>query len=131
MLPTQYSLSSNRILCGLFILLISFVFLSCTSIFISDTILPDEVKIVSEDYELYDGRPVIFFVEDGSWPAKLPSSLSGRKVYQYEELSRLSGIVEGEYEIDHGRYFVIRLADNTLVKVHSEIFLEVTNFTDK
>jgi len=131
MLPTQSLLSDNRVLCGLFIFLNSFVFLSCTSIYISDTILPDDVKIVSEDYELFDGRPVIFSLEDGLWPAKLPSSLSGRKVYRYEDLNGRGGIVEGEYQIDHGRYFVIRLADNILVKVHSEIFLEVTNFTDK
>jgi len=112
-------------------LLISFGFISCTEIFISDSLLPENVKVISTDYELYDRRSVVFSSEIDSWPEKFPSSLSGRKLYRFEDLNSKSGIVEGEYKIDHGRYIVMRLADDTLVKVPKEVFLEVTYFADE
>ncbi|HIM83008.1 MAG TPA: hypothetical protein EYM55_00085 [Candidatus Marinimicrobia bacterium] len=88
------------------------------------------MKVVSTDYELYDGRSVVFSSEIDSWPEKFPSSLSGRKLYRFEDLNSKNGIVEGEYKIDHGRYIVMRLADDTLVKVPKEVFLVITDFTD-
>ena len=112
------------------LLIVCFGFISCTDIFVSDTLLPEDVKVVSEDYELYDGRSVVFTAEKGSWSAKPPSSLSGRKVYSYEDLNSKKGIVEGEYKIDHWRYIVIRLANDKLVKVPKEVFFNVTQFID-
>ncbi|MFQ6607873.1 MAG: hypothetical protein ACE5EE_04965 [Fidelibacterota bacterium] len=125
---SQFSLGNAF---GLFMVVLSaigFNLFSCSGVIISDTILPEEVKIVPDDHELYDGRQVVFANESGSWSPVLPSSLSGRKYYHYEDLMGVSGVVEGEYEIDHGRYVVIRFADGTLVKVASEVFLEVTDF---
>ena len=117
--------------CIVTFLLIGFGFISCTEIFISDSLLPENVKIVTTDYELYDGRYVVFNSKFDSWPEKFPFSLSGRKLYRFEDLNSKSGIVEGEYKIEHGRYLVIRLADDTLVKVPKEVFLEVTYFADE
>ena len=124
----QHCFISNH--CIVTFLLIGFGFISCAEIFISDFLLPENVKIVSTDYELYDGRSVVFSREIDSWPEKFPSSLSGRKLYRFEDLNSKNGIVEGEYKIDHGRYIVIRLADDTLVKVPKEVFLVITEFTD-
>ena len=127
-IQNQHCFISNH--CIVTFLLISFGFISCTEIFISDSLLPENVKVVSTDYELYDGRTVVFSSEIDSWSEKFPSSLSGRKLYRFEDLNSKNGIVEGEYKIDHGRYIVIRLADDTLVKVPKEVFLVITDFTD-
>jgi|TARA_B100000035_G_scaffold129116_1_gene109765 hypothetical protein len=105
-------------------------FISCIDIIISDTLLPEDVKVVSEDYELFDGRSLVFSAEKGLWFAKPPSSLSGRKVYNYKDLNSKKGIVEGEYKIDHEHYIVIRLDGDILIKVPKEVFFNVTQFID-
>ena len=105
--------------------------LACTQIYISDTLIPDKTKRVPEDYALYDGMGVAFKVDvDAEYVVEMPSSLSGRRTYQYKELQSKTGIVVGEFEFHPGNYFIIRLEDESLVKVPSKDFFKTTYFAE-
>ena len=100
----------------------------CTQFTISDTLIPDETKRVSADYPLYDGMGVEFKADvDSEYILGMPSSLSGRKKYNYKELDGKTGTVVVEFAL---KYFIIILEDKSLVKVPSRDFLKTTYFTD-
>ncbi|MDP6230471.1 MAG: hypothetical protein QF765_07235 [Candidatus Marinimicrobia bacterium] len=110
------------------ILLLFTLMFSCTSYFISDTNLPEDVKIVSEDYPLYDGKVIRIIGNDRDYTS---SSLSGRRQYMWEELSEKHGTVMGEYELPDGRYYIVEMDDLLLIKIPSVIFLKVVIFPDE
>jgi len=106
-----------------------FIFIiSCTSYYISDTDIPEDVKIVSEDYPLYEGKVIRIIGNDRDYN---PSSLSGKRQYMWEELSEKYGTVMGEYELPGGRYYIVEMDDLKLIKIPSIIFLEVIIFPDE
>ncbi len=109
-------------------LYIFFLIISCTAYYISDTDIPEDVKIVSEDYPLYDGKVIRIIGNDRDFN---PSSLSGRRQYMWEELSEKYGTVMGEYELPGGRYYIVEMDDLKLIKIPSIIFLEVIIFPDE
>ncbi len=111
--------------------LISFIFIliiSCTSYYISDTDIPEDVKIVSEDFPLYDGKTIRITGNDNDYR---PSSISGRRQFMWEELSEQYGTVMGEYELPNGRYYIVEMEDLKLIKIPSIIFLKVVIFPDE
>ena len=59
-----------------------------------------------------------------------PASISGRKKYTYADLTGQSGIVDGEYSLTGGAYYIIRLENRELVKIPSRNFILVTEFID-
>ena len=102
---------------------------ACGRYFISDTILPDSIIQVDPDHRLYDGRHVRFIAAKNELKEN-PASISGRKKYTYADLTGQSGIVDGEYSLTGGAYYIIRLENRELVKIPSRDFLLVTEFND-
>ena len=100
---------------------------ACTRFLVSDTILPEQVIQVVPEHILYDGRSIIFLPTLNN-QKEIPSSISGRKKYTYDNLSEQTGKVEGEYLLTGGVYFIIRLENEKLIKIPSKDFLIVTNF---
>lgn len=104
------------------------IIFSCTSYYISDTDLPEDVKVVSENYPLFDGKAIRIIGNDRDYT---PSSLSGRRQYTWEELSEKYGTVMGEYELPGGRYYIVEMDNLLLIKIPSIIFLKVVIFPDE
>ena len=101
--------------------------MACSRFLVSDTIIPEKLIQVPQDHILYDERKVIFLpnINDQN---EFPSSISGRETYTYDDLSKQTGKVEGEYVLLGGDYYIIRLEDKKLIKIPSEDFLIVTDF---
>lgn len=108
-----------------FLLIIIF---SCTPNYISDSDIPEEVKIVQGDYPVYDGKAVRFSNIENKYK---PSSISGRRQYNWSELAEKNGTVIGEFELPHGRYYIIEMEDLKLIKIPSAIFLEIVIFPEE
>ena len=104
------------------------IVVTCAPYYISDNDIPDEVKIVSVDYPLYDGKRIRFTGNDTNYR---PSSISDRQHYMWEELAEQNGIVIGEFELPYGRYYIIEMDDLKLIKIPSVIFLKVVIFPDE
>ena len=102
---------------------------ACGRYFISDTILPDSIIQVDPNHILYDGRHVRFIAAKNELKEN-PASISGRKKYTYADLTGQSGIVDGEYSLTGGAYYIIRLENRELVKIPSRDFLLVIEFID-
>ena len=111
-----------------YILVTCFSIIACGRFLVSDTILPKNFIQVAQDHILYDGRKIIFLQQDINDQKEFPSSISGRETYSYDALSKQTGIVEGEYILLGGNYYIIRLENKKLIKVPSEDFLLVTDF---
>ncbi len=111
------------------LLLLLFIGCSCTSGYISDQLLPNSVKIVPQDYPLYDGKLIYFSVADIHH--NLPTSISGREQYTWEELTDISGIVVGEYTLPNGNYYIIQLENGAYIKIPSLLFFNVVRFIDQ
>ncbi len=104
------------------------IVVTCAPYYISDYHIPDEVKIVSADYPLYDGKHIRFSGNDTNYK---PSSISGRRQYMWEELAEKNGIVIGEFELPDDRYYIIEMDDLKLIKIPSVIFLNVLIFPEE
>jgi len=101
--------------------------MACSRFLVSDTIIPEKLIQVPQDHILYDERKVIFLPNIND-QKEFPSSISGRETYTYDDLSKQTGKVEGEYVLLGGNYYIIRLEDKKLIKIPSEDFLIVTDF---
>ena len=104
------------------------IIMTCTPYYISDDDIPNEVKIISEDHPLYDGKRVRFIGYNSDYRS---SSISGRRQYMWEELAEKNGRVIGEFELPNGRYYIVEMDDLKLIKIPSSIFLDVIIFPEE
>ena len=102
--------------------------MTCTPYYISDDDIPNEVKIVSGDHPLYDGKRVRFTGYNSDYRS---SSISGRRQYMWEELAEKNGKVIGEFELPNGRYYIVEMDDLKLIKIPSSIFLDIIIFPEE
>ena len=99
-------------------LTVCFIFFSCVSTFISDTLLSEDKIVIPADYPIYDDKKVGFIADvSEDLVNKYPGSLRGGKKYIYEELRGRTGVVEGEYALPFENYYIIRLEDGSLTKI--------------
>ncbi len=110
-------------------LFFGFLIFGCGQTYYSDSILPHQTTLVPTDYPLYDGQ-LISFIEPDTILLNPPTSLSGRSVYSYQELSGLIARVEGEYHLQNGRFFLLRLENDSILKIPSNDFLKVVTFIE-
>jgi len=110
-------------------LFIGFSIVGCGTTYISDTLLPEHTIPISKDHILYDGEKVSFIQPTYTIDIN-PSTISGRIEFSYQELLGKTAIVEGEYMLHNGPFYILRLEDNSLIKIPSKAFLKVVTFLD-
>jgi len=96
---------------------------------ISDTLLPEQTIPISKDHILYDGKSITFISPADSL-VTIPTSISGRVELSYNELVGMTAIVEGEFLLQAGRFYILRLPDSSLIKIPNDDLLKVVSFSD-